>query len=149
MAHGWIIVPWIVVSSFHFIIPVSCRNVKQHCLDEAVCDRDGNVLLNNEPEVTIQNYETKFLHDSNRDHLSYDKNEEDGDATEEETVENQDKLQQLKVQESLTYPWRECRDDHELCSFMASAGECNKNPAFMSRNCMKSCLLCAYEMPGL
>ena len=45
--------------------------------------------------------------------------------------------------------WIHCNDNHELCNFWAVAGECVNSPAFMTKNCMKSCLLCAYEMPGL
>ncbi|GKY95435.1 hypothetical protein MPSEU_000505000 [Mayamaea pseudoterrestris] len=36
----------------------------------------------------------------------------------------------------------DCKDTHELCSFWAEHGECQKNPTFMEVGCSKSCKTC-------
>jgi hypothetical protein len=36
-----------------------------------------------------------------------------------------------------------CSDDDKDCGFWASAGECEKNPGYMSASCRKSCGLCS------
>jgi prolyl 4-hydroxylase len=36
----------------------------------------------------------------------------------------------------------ECVDNHESCEAWASTGECQENPAFMIKNCQKSCFIC-------
>jgi hypothetical protein len=49
--------------------------------------------------------------------------------------EGEKKEQDVDVEE-------ECVDNQESCEAWASTGECEKNPAFMTENCKKSCLLC-------
>ena len=35
-----------------------------------------------------------------------------------------------------------CNDDHTKCPEWAKLGECQENPAYMLRNCKKSCNIC-------
>jgi len=35
-----------------------------------------------------------------------------------------------------------CDDDHEQCKLWAESGECDKNPAFMNKECKLSCFAC-------
>ena len=35
-----------------------------------------------------------------------------------------------------------CRNDHELCAFWTSVGECESNRVFMLQNCAAACRLC-------
>jgi len=48
--------------------------------------------------------------------------------------------------ETCTSP--ECQDDHDHCSFWASEGECDSNPAYMLQNCKVSCGQCT-EKPSV
>lgn len=41
-----------------------------------------------------------------------------------------------------------CKDHHELCSFWASKGECEKNPDYMRLNCQISCNTCKNKKQG-
>lgn len=39
--------------------------------------------------------------------------------------------------------YRECINNHELCAFWASFGECIANPGYMTQNCMLACKKCS------
>jgi len=36
----------------------------------------------------------------------------------------------------------DCQDEHPKCSLWSEVGECTKNPRYMLKNCMRSCLQC-------
>ena len=38
-----------------------------------------------------------------------------------------------------------CRNDHELCAFWTSVGECESNRVFMLQNCAAACRLCLLQ----
>lgn len=46
------------------------------------------------------------------------------------------------VQDKASTEISDCQDNHELCSFWASGGECTINPRYMLQNCKKSCNNC-------
>eukprot|EP00106_Octopus_bimaculoides_P005593 XP_014773035.1 PREDICTED: uncharacterized protein LOC106871202 [Octopus bimaculoides] len=44
-----------------------------------------------------------------------------------------------------------CLDQNEDCAFLATIGECDKNPSYMYTNCKKSCNMCPFNthVPGV
>ncbi|KAL7520793.1 hypothetical protein ACHAWX_006181 [Stephanocyclus meneghinianus] len=42
-----------------------------------------------------------------------------------------------------------CRNDHELCAFWASVGECESNRVFMLQNCAAACRLCLLQATNM
>jgi isopentenyldiphosphate isomerase len=38
-----------------------------------------------------------------------------------------------------------CRNEHELCAFWTSVGECESNRVFMLENCAAACRLCLLQ----
>ncbi|KAK3873144.1 hypothetical protein Pcinc_021824 [Petrolisthes cinctipes] len=43
------------------------------------------------------------------------------------------------------YQLYDCEDTNSECSYWAAMGECDNNPAWMSRNCRTSCIKCDYS----
>ncbi|KAL3798259.1 hypothetical protein HJC23_000173 [Cyclotella cryptica] len=42
-----------------------------------------------------------------------------------------------------------CRNEHELCAFWASVGECESNRVFMLQNCAAACRLCLLQATNM
>ena len=42
----------------------------------------------------------------------------------------------------ITSDFKDCKDDNKDCEAWEKSGECKRNPAFMLKNCRKSCKEC-------
>lgn len=51
--------------------------------------------------------------------------------------------EEVLVEEGYENMYRQCINQHELCAFWASVGECKNNPAYMGSSCMLACKKCS------
>ena len=51
-------------------------------------------------------------------------------------------INEVMVQPKYASVKEDCKNKHELCSFWAMHGECDKNPGYMKTNCAPACLSC-------
>jgi hypothetical protein len=113
-------------------------------------DSNG-VVLDSEKNVNGEGHEDDDYYDDyyDDDDDGHDQDYDDDDSyefegNEEDNGEDNDEDNDVDNDNTV----EACEDDHELCAFWASAGECKNNAGYMLKSCQVSCNTCKKPSPS-